>query len=351
MHLSGLQELEYVEDMPVAKDCFEDFPPELILLLPPLPTNASLNALVLTCHRLRGALQPELESRLIPEIAPAILISAAKSNPVIVAKLLAPPHSLHPDEMYGWGASNALHVAVQSGNRETAMLLLAAGAEPDTFFNVDEHRPLHLAAMKNDVEMVELLLDHGAMYGDARSMERANALHYASRVGNLELVKCLVERGARIDVWSDSYGTPLGHAIRFRHLDVVRFLLDSGADTRAVATVYCHPSTFHADALYIFMGLRTTPRGAFFEFLRNLQVESQRKKWVGLPLTKETKDLMAMFLAHDRGSKDVAMQTIRQHLPTLAVEALYTEEEYLEVIAGMFLEAEDALADALHSSK
>ncbi|KAJ6478074.1 hypothetical protein C8R47DRAFT_1139282 [Mycena vitilis] len=123
--------------------------------------------------------------------------------------------------------------------------------------------------------MVELLLDHGAsigaMYGDARSMERADALHYASRVRNLELVKCLVGRGARIDVWSDSYGTPLGHAIHFRHLDVVRFLLNSGADTR-VAT-QTRSTLRHCPSLCAYGQL---PAGPFLETCRRSPNERGR---------------------------------------------------------------------------
>ncbi|KAJ7648658.1 ankyrin repeat-containing domain protein [Mycena polygramma] len=344
-----------LNDMPVAKDCFEDFPPELILLLPPLLPHGSLNALVLTCHRLRAILQPELESRILPDTAPAILLWAAKCNPLIVAKLLSPPYSLDPDMMYGWDEGNALHVAVQSGNRETATVLLTAGADPDTVFNADQHRPLHLAAMKDDVEMIELLLDHGAsidaIYGDAALMDRENALHYASRVGNLELVKCLVEHGAQIDLWSDSHGTPLGHAIHSRQLAIVRFLLDSGADAEVVASVSCPPNTFRANALYLSMELRC-PR--LLEVLGGMAYEwharLQRPKWVGLPLSDETKHLMAMLLAHDEHSKDIAMQTILQHLPALAKEALSTEDGYLGVIAGMFREAEDAIPDVLQLS-
>jgi hypothetical protein len=56
---------------------FEEFPPELILLLPPLLATASLNALVSTGHRLHEVLQPELESRLTPEMGRELLLWAA----------------------------------------------------------------------------------------------------------------------------------------------------------------------------------------------------------------------------------------------------------------------------------
>ncbi|KAJ6582135.1 hypothetical protein B0H19DRAFT_1370265 [Mycena capillaripes] len=53
----------------MSKDYFKELPPELILLLSTSLSAASLNALVLTCHRLRQILQPELESRITPQLA------------------------------------------------------------------------------------------------------------------------------------------------------------------------------------------------------------------------------------------------------------------------------------------
>jgi hypothetical protein len=54
-----------------SKDDFEEFPPELILLLSNFLSTPSLNALGSTCRRVHEILQPELESRITPDLAAA----------------------------------------------------------------------------------------------------------------------------------------------------------------------------------------------------------------------------------------------------------------------------------------
>ncbi|KAJ6582136.1 hypothetical protein B0H19DRAFT_1252270 [Mycena capillaripes] len=53
----------------MSKDYFKELPPELILLLSTSLSAASLNASVLTCRRLHQILQPELKSRITPQLA------------------------------------------------------------------------------------------------------------------------------------------------------------------------------------------------------------------------------------------------------------------------------------------
>ncbi|KAJ7122319.1 hypothetical protein C8R44DRAFT_876615 [Mycena epipterygia] len=72
----------------------DDLPPELIALFPSSLPTASLNALALTCLRLHEILQPQLESRITPELGHELLCWAATSKPHIVLKLLSPPHSI-----------------------------------------------------------------------------------------------------------------------------------------------------------------------------------------------------------------------------------------------------------------
>jgi len=55
---------------------------------------------------------------------------------------------------------------------------------------------------------------------------------------------------------------------------------------------------------------------------------------------------MAHLLAHG-ASKDAATETILKHSPALAKEAQHTEQEFLEVIARMLKEVEDAIPDVL----
>jgi ankyrin repeat protein len=126
-------------------DCFTKLPPELISLLPPTLSIGALNALALTCRRLHAILQPELEARITPELGRELLFWAAGSKPHIVAKLLAPPHLINPNEGYELEEKTPLHVATEARNTEIVALLLDARADYAATWNQDECQPLHLA--------------------------------------------------------------------------------------------------------------------------------------------------------------------------------------------------------------
>ncbi|KAJ6582322.1 ankyrin repeat-containing domain protein [Mycena capillaripes] len=325
------------------KDYFEELPPELILLLAPSFSIASLNALVSNYRRLHEILQSELDSRVTTELAHDLLLWAAASKPNIITRLLSPPYSIHPSEGYDDPDETPLHVAAEAGNKEIALLLLEAGADPEAMMGKKAYAPLHLAVMNNDIEMAKLLLDHGA------EIE-------ATGEGHLEMVKFLVKRGAIVDVWSPDYGTALGYAVRGRKLDVVNFLLEKGAAATAdtpifdfvIFQVMGYRQTHLVNPLFIAMNLRYPRRLG----RRTQKVEGLTSpKWEGLPLSDETRKLMALLLAHG-ASKDSTMEIISRHLAVLVREAQYNnEEEYLEVIVGMFKEAEDAIPDVLRFFK
>ncbi|KAJ6582313.1 ankyrin repeat-containing domain protein [Mycena capillaripes] len=356
----SLDELDGLELKHDSKDYFEELPPELILLLPPSLSIASLNALVSTCRRLHEILQSELDSRITTELAHDLLLWAAASNPHIITKLLSPPYSIHPTEGYDDPDETPLHVAAEAGNKEIALLLLEAGADPEAMMGKEAYAPLHLAVMNNDIEMAELLLDHGAeieaTYGNKYQGYSENALHYASREGHLEMVKLLVKHGAIVDVWNAEYGTALGYAVRGQKFDVVNFLLEKGAaataDTPIFDFIIVHGMVSWervvANPLFIAMNLRYS---SSFDFSTQKLEGLTPPKWEGLPLSDETRKLMALLLAHG-ASKDSTMEIISRHLDVLVWEAkCNSEEEYLEVIVAMFKEAEDAIPDVLRFFK
>jgi ankyrin repeat protein len=282
-----------------------------------------------------------------------LLLWAAASKPHIVAKLLSPPHSIHPSPSSRWPFSKTpLHVAAKAGNLEIVRLLLDAGADPAAEWDQDEYyQALHLAAENKDLEMMKLLLDHGApidaAFGyDGRS---ENALHYACTIAHMEMIQLLLDRGANLEC-RGHYGSALGFAVHWRNLDVIKLLLDKDADVTVTAPLFIvldggPPSPHKASLLYIAMDLRHPSSDRDRQrWLR--QQRSPAKRWEGLPLSQEKKELMALLMAHG-ASKDAAMDTILKHLTALAKEAQHTEERYLEVIAGMLKEAEDAVPTVL----
>ncbi|KAJ6481080.1 ankyrin repeat-containing domain protein [Mycena sanguinolenta] len=320
----------------MSKSYFQDFPPELVLLLFPLLTTATLNALALTCRRLHEILQPELESLITPELGRELLLWAAKSRPVIVAKLLSPPHSVDPAQSF-WGR-NALHIAVNAGNAEIVGLLLNAGANAaseDSHFGL----PILLAAHNNDLETMKLLLNHGAPI-DAKLGSDETALHSACWMGHLEMAELLLERGANIEC-SGHYGNALGFAVARRNPAMVKLLLDKGADATVTVPLSRHRYNLpphNASLLYDAMGLwRPSKRNRWAR-------QNSPERWQAVPLSDKTRELMGLLLAHG-ASKETTMATISEHLTALANEAQYTEQEFLDAIAAMFKEAEDAIPD------
>ncbi|KAJ7698149.1 ankyrin repeat-containing domain protein [Mycena rosella] len=328
----------------MSTNCFDELPPELVLLLPRTLSLASLNALVRTCRRLREILQPELESRLSPQLGRKLLLWAAPWKPHIITKLLSPPHSISPNG-YGFFSPTPLHVAAKARNRQIASLLLAAGADPAAEWDQDEYQALHLAMMNRDLDMMRLLLDHGApidaMWGADGCSE--NVLQAACSMGHMEMIHLLLDRGASLEV-AGHFGTALGFAVHRDRLDVVQLLLERGADASVTVPLFIllaggPPQPHSATLLYIAMRLRHPAD-------RRMSRQAARPKWEGLPLGEDRKRMMALLMAHG-ASKDGVLETISKHLSALAKEAQHTEEEYLAVIKLMLTEAEDGMPDVL----
>ncbi|KAJ6593292.1 ankyrin repeat-containing domain protein [Mycena capillaripes] len=337
-------------------DYFEELPPELIGLLPPSLSSGSLNSLILTCRRLREILQPQLEALITPKFGRQLLLEAAAAKPHIVAKLLSPPHLINPN-YYGFNGQTPLHIAVTARKREIAILLLKAGANinASAAWDQDECQALHLAALHEDLEMMKLLLDHDASIDAEFGIDGCHetALHYAcsESAGHLEMVQLLLDRGPNLEN-RGHFGSALGFAVHSRKLDVVKLLLDKGANAAVTVPLFVLLGSgrlrkpHRATLLYIAMQLRQPSDK--YEVARRKKTGEELAKWEGLPLSEPQKQLMALLLAYGAG-KDATIKKISRHLTALAKEAKHTEEEYMSVIIAMLKEAEDAIPDAILS--
>jgi len=178
--------------------------------------------------------------------------AAARRDAARVRELLAA--GANPDMRSSTG-STVLAGAVYRGDPEVARALLEAGADMDRL-SAGEIPLLQRAAQTGPPELVRILLDAGAdphapgtaTYaaggGDLevlRMLEEAGAdlrehsdqpLRSAASGGHVEVVRHLLQRGAVVDAANPSHVTALGHAVAFRAYDVVRMLLEAGADPR-----------------------------------------------------------------------------------------------------------------------
>lgn len=230
-------------------------------------------------------------SRRGPDGFAPLMIAAGLGQSQIVELLLtagADVHTLDPR----MGAT-ALHKAAQSGNPDVAALLLAHGAFIDLQSPAIGHTALMDAVLHKHARVVGLLLERGArttprshaglsalelaredgldaiagliVAREARDAARTRdqALMSAVKQGDLTAVERLIAAGHRLDQRALAIGgpdedcTPLGMAARLGHVQIVRRLLDAGADARLTcgpmkATVVHEAAYFgHADVVRV----------------------------------------------------------------------------------------------------
>ena len=127
-----------------------------------------------------------------------------------------------------------IHIASHRGSLEITSMLLSAGAAIDS---TDTHgfEPIHLASMYVDRSaQIALLVSAGAnveAFNPLAPSWQKSPLQLACLTGQLANVYTLLNLGAIKDTGRHLLDAPLGIAIRQRHVDIARALLEQGADT------------------------------------------------------------------------------------------------------------------------
>jgi len=126
-----------------------------------------------------------------------------------------------------------IHHAARSGHLEAIDILIAAGADPDT----RDHRnitPLFQALAHNHPTAAILLIRRGARINDVDLPFKETPLIRAASSKSADLVRLLLEKGANLEARDHNGCTPLIHAARSGDLEVVNILLNADADIKAV---------------------------------------------------------------------------------------------------------------------
>lgn len=125
----------------------------------------------------------------------------------------------------------ALHLAAESGSVGAVRALVEAGA--DARARNKDGEPLHLAAFGGHAEVVRLLLEGGGAYANAKDQGGWQALTVAARKGFLGVVRVLIDGGADVCAICPNGSQPLHYAAQYGHVEIVKSLLAAGADIGA----------------------------------------------------------------------------------------------------------------------
>jgi ankyrin repeat protein len=149
------------------------------------------------------------------------------------------------------GCKTALHCAAERGYSEVVKVLLTKGAIVD-YPDGEKMTPLLRAAFSpndNTLSIIKLLKEKGANHNAVDNLGN-NALHIAiNKSGGSELIKGLVDLEVNVDKCNNKGETPLHFAISKRSTELVKALLDGGADALLVdkddKTYLHHLADFH----------------------------------------------------------------------------------------------------------
>ena len=155
------------------------------------------------------------------------VIAAVQANDVEAVRTLLEQGA--PVDARGAGegsdqAYTALLYAVEHQFLPLTRLLLRSGADPTLSAGPQNVFPLLKAARSGEPDMVALLLAYGANINQKRPSDGMDALAIACLEGHLAIVERLVARNAAVEPQDLSYAIGAGH------VEVVKRLLEAGAD-------------------------------------------------------------------------------------------------------------------------
>ncbi|KAE9371961.1 ankyrin, partial [Stipitochalara longipes BDJ] len=143
-------------------------------------------------------------------------------------------------------------VAIEREDARIVELLLDAGADPKSpIVNRKGFTAIEMAEACGTVEILDILVRFALRYFDADSMAIIDflleigadvntplvptktsqpALHTAVEGENLDLIRRLIDRGADVNAAGDQYGTPIRIAAGSGNIEIAHLLIESGAN-------------------------------------------------------------------------------------------------------------------------
>ncbi|HEY3234012.1 MAG TPA: ankyrin repeat domain-containing protein, partial [Polyangiaceae bacterium] len=160
-----------------------------------------------------------------------VMCAAVTGDVPALQRLLARDSNLYRAEYW---YTQPIHFAVREGHLEVVRVLLAAGADATRTNIVGEDLVL-VARDRGHEAVAELLEQTRASSGRVHPCVEDHAIHAAASADDLESVRALLDSDlALIERGDKKGGTPLHRAVLGSATNVIRLLLDRGANIHAV---------------------------------------------------------------------------------------------------------------------
>ena len=206
------------------------------------------------------AARANVEDRGLKDTTP--LMEACSAGHLKIVELLI-EHNAEVNAQTSQG-NTPLMYACAGGHEDVVKLLLKHGANVEDH-NENGHTPLMEAASAGHVGVASILVEHGASINTHSNEFKESALTLACYKGHLEMVRFLLEAGADQEHKTDEMHTALMEASMDGHVEVARLLLDSGAQVNMPADSFESPLTLAACGGHVELAMLLLERGANIE--------------------------------------------------------------------------------------
>ncbi|CAA0838553.1 Potassium channel AKT1 [Striga hermonthica] len=187
----------------------------------------------------------------------SLCFAATRGYDLLMHHLLR--RGLDPNELDSNGR-NALHLAAAKGSLECVLLLLDYGADPNGK-DLEGNVPLWDAILGKHEAVIEVLVDNGATLS---SGDVGQFACFATEENNIELLKEIVRFGGNIALPNSAGTTALHKAVAEDKVEIVRFLMENGADVDKPDSDGLTPSALahsHSMKDHIKSGPKPQPQG------------------------------------------------------------------------------------------
>ncbi|XP_050507031.1 ankyrin repeat domain-containing protein 17-like isoform X3 [Diabrotica virgifera virgifera] len=207
------------------------------------------------------AMHANVEDRGIKGECTPLMEAASAGHLDIVRLLVAHGADVNAQSTSG---NTPLMYGCAGGHTEVVKFLLENGANVEDH-NENGHTPLMEAASAGHVGLAKILLSHGAGINTHSNEFKESALTLACYKGHLDMVRFLLEAGADQEHKTDEMHTALMEASMDGHVEVARLLLDSGAQVNMPTDSFESPLTLAACGGHVDLAMLLIERGANIE--------------------------------------------------------------------------------------